>query len=88
MPTPLWKKGQSGNPKGRPPKPEIENLRIAIATVEKKKKKKLLVHYVEQAFEDNPTLQHLVGRLLPALKAIEAEVTAKHSGKIEISWKK
>lgn len=69
-----WKKGQSGNPKGRPPKPEIAELRKAIAKVERQEKKKLLEHYVKQAFKDNIVLAHLISRLIPGLKTVDANV--------------
>jgi hypothetical protein len=68
-----FKKGQVANPNGRPKRPEIEQLRQAIATVEKRKKKKLLVHFVEQAYEDNRTLDALVKKFMPDMKHVEIE---------------
>jgi hypothetical protein len=68
-----FKKGQVANPNGRPKRPEIEQLRRAIATVEKSKKKKLLVHFVEQAYEDNRTLDALVRKFMPDMKHVELE---------------
>lgn len=70
---PNWKKGQSGNPNGRPPKPEIEELRKALALVEKKEGKKFIQHYVEKAFTDKDYARVLMNKLLPDLKAVEAD---------------
>ncbi len=46
-------------------------LKTVKATVEKKKRKSLLVHFIEKAYEDNRVLIACVDRILPALKAIE-----------------
>ena len=69
-----WKKGQSGNPKGTPKKPEVEQLRQAIATVEKKQKKKLWQHMVERAYKNDALLTAIAKKFVPDLSSIEASV--------------
>jgi len=69
-----FKKGQSGNPAGRPKAPEIQYLRDAIAAVEKKKKKKLYQHLVEQAFEDNTVLLAVVRKFVPDMKQSDLNI--------------
>jgi hypothetical protein len=66
-----FQKGRSGNPKGRPPKPETEELRKAIKLVEGRKKKKFLIHIVEEAYEDNKLAAAILKKLVPDLKYIE-----------------
>ncbi len=70
---PNWRKGQSGNPNGRPRVPEIEALREAIETVERRKKKKLFIHLVEQAFKDKTVLIALVRKIIPDRQVEEEE---------------
>ena len=57
--------GVSGNPNGRPPKPEIQLFRDALEQVEKGKGKSLLVHAVETAYKDNLVLVALLKKILP-----------------------
>lgn len=64
--------------KGRPKKPEIEELRKAIEQVQKQRKKKLLVHFVERAFEDDEVLKALAKKIVPDLTSISGEVEMKH----------
>uniref|UniRef100_A0A6M3KN86 Uncharacterized protein n=1 Tax=viral metagenome TaxID=1070528 RepID=A0A6M3KN86_9ZZZZ len=58
--------------KGRPRKPEVEELRTAIKCVEKDKKKKLLTHFVERAYVNDHVLVALGKKIVPDLSAIEA----------------
>lgn len=60
-----FKPGQTGNPNGRPKRPEIEELRQAIKETELKKKKKLMTHFVERAFESDNVLDVLMKKMLP-----------------------
>ena len=72
-----WQKGECPNPKGRPTKPEIEELRNAIKTVEQKKKKSLLQHFTERAFENDNVLIALIKKFVPDKTSAElnAEIT-------------
>lgn len=67
-------KNWKGNPNGRPPKPEIEQLRKAIAAVEKKEGKKLLEHFVCQAFKNDNVLVALMKKVLPDKKQVDADI--------------
>ena len=67
-----WKKGQTGNPNGRPRVGAIAELNQAIAVVEKKKRRKLLEHFAARAFEDDYVLTALMKKKLPDLKAIDS----------------
>lgn len=75
-----WKKGQSGNPKGRVKKPEIEELRKAIKAVEQKKGKKLLQHFVERAFKQDSVLIAIIKKLI----ADKTQLDGTLDGRLEI----
>ena len=62
-------KDWNGNAKGRPQAPEVKELRDAIRKVQKTKNKKLLEHFVEQAFEDKQVLIATIKKLVPDLSA-------------------
>lgn len=68
-----------GNKNGRPKKPEIEELRIAIKQVESEKKQKFLRVFVEKAFADKSYAIALINKLVPDLKSVE--------GKMEVQQK-
>ena len=74
---PKYVKGQSGNPHGRPKRPEIEELRKAIKTVEAKKRKKLLTHFVERAYESDDVLKALGKKIIPDLSSVHGDLNAK-----------
>ena len=78
MPLP---KGRTNNPNGRPRTGEafVEQLRIALETVAKKKGKTLIQHAVERAYEDDMVLTALLKKILPD--------QLQHSGDIGISIK-
>jgi len=69
----LWKKGQSGNPRGRPRRPEIEELRKALEVAKEKNKKSFLVHFVEKAYEDKDYAIALFKKILPNELFIDKE---------------
>ena len=68
-----FKKGQSGNPKGRPKKglTEVELLAEAEKKVEKEKKLSLMVHFVRRAYENDKVLSSWFLRKIP--KKIESK---------------
>lgn len=59
-----FKKGQVANPNGRPKNPEMDELRLAIKAVEKRKGQKLLEHFVERAYSNNMVLVALMKKLI------------------------
>lgn len=78
-------KGVAANPNGRPKgspnkRPELLN---AIKYVQGKKGKKLLVHAIEQAYEDNTVLVAVLRKLIPDLKAVE--LTGKDGGPVSLT---
>ena len=84
---PNWKKGVSANPKGRPKGTTRTNLLMdAIAKVEKRKKKKFLLHAIEQAYDDPKVLIAILKKIIPDLKAIE--ITGQEGGTIKITVSK
>jgi hypothetical protein len=69
-----WKKGQSGNPAGKPKTDARKLLEAAIAAESKKRGKSLYQHMVERAFEDDTVLLGLARKLLPDLRSIDANI--------------
>ena len=64
--------GISGNPQGRKlGSGYMEEFRRVLADKEKAKKKTILGHLIERAFDDDRVLIAVVDRMLPTLKAIE-----------------
>jgi len=62
---PNWKKGQSGNPNGRPRRPEVDLLREALEKAKEKKGKEFLEHFVERAYTNDAVGIALARKLLP-----------------------
>ena len=61
-----WQKGETGNSKGRPEVPEIEELRRAIRVAKRKNgNKNILVHFVERAYVSDTVLIALIKKLVP-----------------------
>ena len=79
-----FKKGQSGNPNGRPKRGDtmVEQLEKAINEVEKAKKRKLFNHFVRQAFEDNAVLIALMRKIIPDMKHIEGDMNLTAKGEL------
>lgn len=60
-----WKKGCSGNPNGRPHKPEIDDIREALAIVREKYDKSFLEHFVERAYKNDQVAIALAKKIIP-----------------------
>ena len=60
-----WKKGESGNPNGRPRKPEAEMLREALEKAKNKLGKDFIEHFVELAYRNPQVAIALAKKLLP-----------------------
>lgn len=64
--------GLSINPGGRKKGDSfMDEFKQAMKEVEKSKRKSLLKHFVEKAYDDNRILVACIDRILPALKAVE-----------------
>jgi hypothetical protein len=81
-----FQKGFSGNPSGRAVNPWRQELESAIRTVEKRKRKKLMVHAVNQAFKNDIVLVAILKKLLPDLKIEEIGLDAGEDLKSFVSW--
>jgi hypothetical protein len=81
-----WKKGQSGNPNGRPRKGQSipEQLEAAIKAVEKQRKIKMLNHFVRRALENDAVLIALMKKVLPDMKHVDSKVELPKE--ITIKW--
>jgi len=66
-----WKKGETGNPNGRPRRPEVEELRQALEQVKKEKGISFLVNYIRRSYRDGGMSIALLRKLVPDL--IEAD---------------
>ncbi len=65
LPNGRWAPGVSANANGRPPKPEIEELRQALAIVKKTRRKDFLIHFIERAYINDAVAIALAKKLLP-----------------------
>ncbi len=60
------------NPRGRKKGDTfMDEFRLAMRTVQRRKRKSLLEHFLEKAYSDNRVLIACVDRILPALKSVE-----------------
>lgn len=78
-----WKKGQSGNPSGRPKDEGQRLLKEAIARYEKEKDVSFFDHCIEQAFVSHTILKAVLKKLVPDLKYVETDL----SGSVEFVTK-
>ncbi|MBN2457295.1 MAG: hypothetical protein JXB29_12295 [Sedimentisphaerales bacterium] len=69
--------GNPGNPKGRPKKPEIDALRVALKKAAEKYDKTLLDHAIERAYTDNNVLIAILRKLLPDLRSVEQNINTE-----------
>lgn len=83
-----WKKGESGNLKGRPPKGDafMEKLQEAIKNVEKATGIQLMEHLVLRAMENDQVLIALTKKLVPDLRQVDSKVDGTLEGSLTISW--
>jgi hypothetical protein len=63
-----WKKGQSGNPKGRGKSESRKLFEKAIKQVEKEKKKKYFKHVIECSWTEPSLMKEVLKKLVPDLK--------------------
>lgn len=69
-----WKKGQSGNPKGRQKDIYIGHLRDAINRTEEKEGVNLWDRFVEMAFADPGAMRTLIAKFVADRKQIDVDV--------------
>lgn len=67
MGNPNWVKGVSGNPNGRPRRPEVALFRESLKKIEKEKGMTLLEHAIRKAFTDKEVLKTMLNKMLPDL---------------------
>lgn len=65
--------GNIANPNGRPPAPEIDELRQALEMVKKKHNKSFLQHFCERAFVNDNVAVALAKKIIPDRIAHEGE---------------
>jgi len=72
-----YKKGQSGNPAGRPlgaVNKELQALKRAVASVGKTKKKTVFMHFVERAYKSDNVLIALLKKIVADVKYVESNL--------------
>jgi hypothetical protein len=88
MPKQLWKKGQSGNPTGRPkglPQNKYRALLdYAIGEMEKKKNMTIMERALEMAWDDPTMMTTVLRKILPDMKQVEIDMTAGHEAWLDL----
>jgi len=86
MPKHLFKKGQSGNPAGKPKgaNQPMTELRKAMKKVAKDHDCTPLENFVEQSYKDNAVLIALMRKILPDKKIENLTVGGQDNGPIQI----
>jgi len=82
---PNWKRGVSGNPKGRPYKPEIAQLREALEKAEEKYDKSFLQHIVERAYVNDQVAIALLRKIVPDKIKASTEINHNSFRALEVS---
>jgi len=78
MANPNWKKGVSGNPKGRPKDAEADLLRKALKDAAKKRGKKgYLEHLAERFYENDKLAVAMAKKILPDLSSIDGKIDSE-----------
>lgn len=77
-----WVKGQSGNPLGRPARPEVAELRNALAVVKKERKVSFLEEFVRKSYDNKDYAIALFKKIIPS----EAFIT-KQDHRIVVNFK-
>jgi len=73
-----WKKGQSGNPSGRPLNPEIARFREALAKVEDEKRETVYEHAIRRSYKSDYLAKEILGKLIPTLEEMHTTGELKH----------
>ena len=94
---PNWGNGVSGNPNGRPLRPEVAELRESIQRVKKAREEKILTgelepgspvdildHFVERAYTSDQVLIAVVKKLAPDLKQLDVDLNALVDGNLNL----
>lgn len=68
-----WKKGQSGNPNGRPINPDITKLREALEQVEADQGTSLFEHFCKRALRNDQVLIAFIKKFVPDMQFIEGK---------------
>lgn len=82
---PRWKKGESGNPGGRPSEARAE-LEKALDAAGKKRNPTttFLKHVATKAYEDTGILKAVIDKFLPDLKSVDAKVSGGNGKPITV----
>jgi hypothetical protein len=79
-----WQKGQSGNLKGRPANPAIDELRKALARAKKRQGVDFLDHFVDLAYKDTACAIALAKKLLPDVSSVKQEIAGRNGAPIPL----